>query len=556
MRYSFRLDSYGLTAGTLRFFKIKETVNQLLGEKLALNSKMDYGTLVEAMILRLCKSSYRGLWSTRSFDTMPLELLLATNVKSTDLDRFSLASTLDAISNFGAVPLYLMVASKVFKKLGLTVEEVHIDSTSFHYDGKTREETACLLQARMGYSRDHRPDLNQFIELFMVEPNSGLPVFAKSLSGNISDKTSFFETASNELKLVQRQFQDLSFFVGDSAACTANTFKAVTDSGLNIVTRPPDNLSTTKSCYNYAAKHKAEFVPLGVKGRNNHYSGLWVPNITLFEYPVKALVLRNDSKRESVEATIRRNAAKEQARLTKAVKKLRTQPAKCEPDAQTNLRKLQKTCKLTTIKLDDVIKKYDSRGRPTADGEKKVKSVAFVTHVELDEQAIADKIHDEMMFTLVTTDTKRNWDMVDLKGIYSRQSLVERDWRLAKDPRILLDAFFLNRPSRINALLWLVSISLLLMLALEYLANERCREYIDQIPQPDGSARKAGSKLSFIRMRDFFDEAGITILLFHQLGLVHVDGITEVHKGFLSALGPEWSQLYDPDHIRKAICPV
>jgi transposase len=56
---------------------------------------------------------------------------------------------------------------------------VHIDSTSFHYDGRANsdrppEEDLATIHITKGYSRDHRPDLNQVSLQLIVEQQAGI----------------------------------------------------------------------------------------------------------------------------------------------------------------------------------------------------------------------------------------------------------------------------------------------------------------------------------------------------------------------------------------------
>ena len=48
--------------------------------------------------------------------------------------------------------------------------------------------------SRIGYSRDHRPDLKQVVAQIITSHKSNLPVWVKVLSGNSSDKESFSES--------------------------------------------------------------------------------------------------------------------------------------------------------------------------------------------------------------------------------------------------------------------------------------------------------------------------------------------------------------------------
>lgn len=56
-----------------------------------------------------------------------------------------------------------------------------------------------MIQITKGYSRDHRPDLNQAILQLIVENQAGIPLLMKPFSVHSDDKTSFRETIQAHL---------------------------------------------------------------------------------------------------------------------------------------------------------------------------------------------------------------------------------------------------------------------------------------------------------------------------------------------------------------------
>ena len=50
-----------------------------------------------------------------------------------------------------------------------------------------------------GYSRDHRPELNQAILELICENQAGIPVYMQALSGNTNDQKAFKEVAKAHL---------------------------------------------------------------------------------------------------------------------------------------------------------------------------------------------------------------------------------------------------------------------------------------------------------------------------------------------------------------------
>ena len=86
------------------------------------------------------------------------------------LNDDALGRALDAIFAFGVEAFYFLLASGAVKHLGLSGAGGHLDSTSFHVDGEYNSgdgsAAAGVVHIRQGYSRDHRPDLNQVVLQF------------------------------------------------------------------------------------------------------------------------------------------------------------------------------------------------------------------------------------------------------------------------------------------------------------------------------------------------------------------------------------------------------
>ena len=96
--------------------------------------------------------------------------------------------------DFGVTALYSLIAATAAQRLGLTPTFAHLDSTSFHVDGRYNSAAPPdeqVIHLTRGYSRAHRPDLNQVMLDLMVEHQAGMPVLMQPLSGNSSDATDF-----------------------------------------------------------------------------------------------------------------------------------------------------------------------------------------------------------------------------------------------------------------------------------------------------------------------------------------------------------------------------
>jgi len=78
---------------------------------------------------------------------------------------------------------------------------------------KEAEREAILITVTHGYSRDHRPDLKQFILDLIVAGDGNIPLFIEAASGNQSDKKAFGNIAQNYRKKINLD----TTIVGDSA---------------------------------------------------------------------------------------------------------------------------------------------------------------------------------------------------------------------------------------------------------------------------------------------------------------------------------------------------
>ena len=98
--------------------------------------------------------------------------------------------------------------------MGVKVNSLHLDSSSFHVDGKYLETEEIdpepepeKIKIKYGYSRDHRPDLKQFIIDLMCSGDGDVPLYLRVADGNEADKSVFPQ-------LIREFKRDLTFVKG------------------------------------------------------------------------------------------------------------------------------------------------------------------------------------------------------------------------------------------------------------------------------------------------------------------------------------------------------
>ncbi len=149
--------------------------------------------------LLICREPLYGVgeWATRH---EPALLDLSEEQLGT-LNDDRVGRALDRLFDADVASLALDVASHAVREFGVTLDELHNDSTTvtFHgdYDSAAQERT---LRGRLrpaitwGHNKDHRPDLKQLLYVLTVTGDGAVPVQFRVQSGNTTDDRSHRET--------------------------------------------------------------------------------------------------------------------------------------------------------------------------------------------------------------------------------------------------------------------------------------------------------------------------------------------------------------------------
>jgi len=220
--------------------KIQQDTNQ---------RNISIGTIVKALILNGLGFTQRSLYMvTHFFEDKPIELLLGSGIECSHLNDTVIGRALDALYQYGTTQLFAELASHAALKLNLSTRFAHLDSTSFHLDGKYNSEEdpekMTVIHITQGYSRDHRPELNQVILNLIVENQSGIPMHMEALSGNSSDKTGFRKTIVEHIGNLQ-SLHGFEYIIADSALYTSENLPIITKL-THWISRVPETISQAK----------------------------------------------------------------------------------------------------------------------------------------------------------------------------------------------------------------------------------------------------------------------------------------------------------------------
>lgn len=259
----------------------------------------------------------------------------------------------------GVSSLYQTLGEAVVKHPDLPCDSVHLDSTSFHYDGqgKPAEDDFNCIEVAKGYSRDHRPELNQVILNLICENQSGIPVYMKPSSGNVNDMEGFKDIVKSHIKSLKTA-QASRYLVADAALYVKESLVHLDAINQLFITRVPQTLKEAKSLT--AQAHHLDFVNI-----TEGYQGVW-HETNYGDVAQKWLLIRSEQARKREGHSLDKRMLKQCEQGRKSFKKLGQQEFACQADATKAL--TQWEVKQPYLEVDSQINEvlvYASAGRPS-----------------------------------------------------------------------------------------------------------------------------------------------------------------------------------------------
>jgi len=457
------LDHLGLVAGMCRELRVAQHIDAILPK--SVSHHVSHGQALVAMILNGLGFHSRTLHLFPNFFAdKPLERLIGPGIQAEHLNDDTLGRCLDALFEAGVSELYQVLAQQVISSLGLTCQSLHLDITSFHVDGEYAfddDEDTRRIQLVKGYSRDHRPELNQAILELICENQAGIPVYMQALSGNTNDQKAFKQVAKAHLSSLKAA-QESRYLVGDAALYTAETLAALAEQQQLFVSRVPAKLKEAKALL-------CSLQPEALTKLGNGYAGQWV-DASYAGVAQKWLLLTSEQARKRELHTLEKNLLKATETSFKQFQRLCQQRFSCEPDALAALAAFAREQVYVDILEPgcEAIPVFAGKGRPKKDQEPERYEYQLtgcaMTNLDKVEQARLQS----GTFILATNDCSEQLGMAELLDIYKSQQSVERGFRFLKSPEFLTASLFLKKPERIEALLMVMTCSLMIYAALEH----------------------------------------------------------------------------------------
>ena len=394
--------------------------------------------------------------------------------------------TLEALNDrhFGVLLERLFEANpeQVYHSLTASAVMVHqVDLKSLHSDTTSKSVQGAYdypvevggFKIAQGHSKDHRPDLKQFLYGLIV--SEGVPVAGKVMDGNKSDKAWNREIIEELARYLSPKIAQQMLYVADSAMVTPGSLNNASDR-IKFVTRLPETYKLVQQLKQEALiRNQWEFVgPLNAAKDAAVYKFV-ESTATLYERTYRFLVVHSSALAAKKKVTQQRRIEKEKEKLQTACLALQKQEFACEPDAQAAWNSFLHQHRdayhqfIGEVYEQQRKKKRDGRGRPSADDVAEFETVWKVACRvgPVKEEKAQEELREDQMFILMTNEldpsTLPGRDMLIR---YKGQITVETRFRWLKDPTVVKQVW-LNTPNRVMALGFVFLIGLLIYCLME-----------------------------------------------------------------------------------------
>ena len=452
------LDHLGIVAGIVDQIGLVEEIDRLIEPHP--QQIISTGQVVKAMILNGLGFVSAPLYLFSEFFVgKATEHLIGEGIKPEHLNDDRIGRALDSLSNQGLTPLFTSIAMLAHQRFNLSTKSLHLDSSSFSVEGSYQTRSADESSSKSiesvkityGYSKDHRPDLKQFMMDVICTGDGDVPLFMRIGDGNESDRAIFAEL----IKQFKQEWNLDSIYVADSALYSAENLQQLGQ--LNWITLVPRTIKTSKML---AELMKEElFVESEISGYRI------APCCCNYgEVRQRWLVIESEKRRDSNLKQLEKRVTKQLKIVTSELKSLMKQDFACAADAQKAAEILTRNWKYHSLEsiAIETHAHYNQAGRPSKNQSPEhftyrvtaqivpIESVIEIARKRAGRFILATNVFDE---DILPNDRV----LIEYKG----QQSSERGFRFLKDPLFFTSSVFLKTPRRVAALAMVMGLCLL-----------------------------------------------------------------------------------------------
>ncbi|MEM6403147.1 MAG: IS1634 family transposase [Cyanobacteria bacterium P01_D01_bin.116] len=454
------IDHLGIVAGIVDSIGLVEIIDEYCGKES--EEKISSGQVVKAMILNGLGFVSSPLYMFSDFfKDKPCEYLIGKGIKAEYLNDDKLGRVLDKLFIKGLTEIFLTISINVKEQFDIRSKSSHLDSSSLHLHGKYDSnlpdvivdnldlenaiKSPQAIEITYGYSRDHRPDLKQFIIELISSGDGDIPMFFEAASGNKADSSNFPKIFSKYKDKIKNN-DDL--MVADAALYNAKNINLL--SGMKWLCRVPLTIGMAKELVSTLLA--SDFITSSLPG---YYYSKRIVNYGGIEQ--RWLVVESSERKKSDLRQLEKRISKSKTNASNKLKKLLSSKFDSYQEAVKSVDSLNKQLKYHQL---DSVEYKTSKSK-----NKKDQNTYYQVNASLSENinAIKTAYNSAGRFVLATNVlNEKSLTPNEMLGEYKAQQSCERGFRFLKDPLFFADSVFLKSPERIEAMAMIMGLCLLI----------------------------------------------------------------------------------------------
>lgn len=529
------LDHLGLIAGIIDELGLVEEIDRLIPSE----RKVSIGTMIKALILNAMGFSQHALYITPSFfEQCPVGHLLGPQYVAADFNDDSIGRCLDGLFSYGLNKLFAQLAHHTCKTAGLIEEFYHVDTTNFSVEGSYEDEPNAV-KIRHGFAKDKRFDLKQVTLGLITSYQTAIPRYMQAFDGNASDKETLVTLIKNFINCF-KEGEPVGIFVTDAAIYSAENINEDLKM-VEWITRVPETIGEAKrlieGTQTIDLQDSKLFEGYRYLALCSNYGGV---NQRWF-------VVESAPLAKAVRKTFTAKAEKQVLSFEQKMEKKKDFLFKCTSEDPTEWLKwigeMEKKHPLVNLQYNLVETSYYCKA-----GKPKIENLRVGQKIEnftctINSEALQQIVERKSRFILTTNvlDTQRLPDESVLEAYKSQASSIESGFGFLKDPIFFAESFFVKKPSRIEGLLMIMTLSLLVYSLCERklrTALEESNETVNN--QIDKPTQKPTMRMVF----NLFRGIHLVVNLNKQQPFEFCTNLTNNHKKIIRLLGPCVAKYY------------
>ena len=474
-------------------FLQKIGVTQLVDSKVDSPQNISSGQVVAGMVMDTLSGRSPLYHLSGFFVGQDMELLFGSALNPSDFNDNNVGKVLDNIHSYGASKLFSKISWQACQRYDLDSRFLHYDTTSVNVHGDYSaysEPSENTIAITYGHSKDKRPDLKQFMMEALCVKGS-VPLLGAVISGNTSDKKANNAELSRIASHLKKNGLDPAayIYVADSALITSENLEVL--EAQPFISRLPANYKVEQSAIEEAVA-TGNWQELGIlahhpdpsKKRPSARYRVLETTVIVHDRTYRAIVVHSSSHDKRRTRKLERRLASEKEDFVKLAKATSKEQLFCKEDTQRRVEQLLKENRqhYHELKASVVAEPIYAPGRPKAGQARKVRRhryrIALSQHEKTEEIAHARELAGcfVMLSNVPQDDQPEGLSAEAILRAYKEQNGVEMNFRFLKDPIIVNDTF-LKKAERIEALGFILLLSLMIWNLLQQVIREHLKEH-------------------------------------------------------------------------------